>query len=46
MDFWASLEHKMKYKSDKEISKKKSKELVNYAKIVNNLDNKIMLMKN
>lgn len=46
MDFWASLEHKMKYKSDKEISKKKSKELVNYAKIVNNLDNKIMLMNN
>ena len=44
MDFWASLEHKMKYKSDKEINKKESKELVNYAKIVNKIDNKIMLM--
>lgn len=44
MDFWATLEHKLKYKSDKEINKKDSKELVNYAKIVNKLDNKIMLM--
>lgn len=44
MDFWASLEHKMKYKTDKKVNKKKSKELVNYAKIVNKLDNKIMLM--
>ena len=46
MDFWASLEHKMKYKTDKEVSKKTSKELVNYAKIVNKIDNKIMLMNN
>ena len=44
MDFWASLEHKMKYKTDKEVNKKTSKELVNYAKIVNRMDNKIMLM--
>mgnify|MGYP001625089805 CR=1 FL=1 len=44
MDFWASLEHKMKYKTDKEINKKTSKELVNYAKIVNKMDNKIALM--
>ncbi len=44
MDFWASLEHKMKYKANKEVNKKTSKELVNYAKIVNKLDNKIMLM--
>ena len=44
MDFWASLEHKMKYKSDKEVDKKTSKELVNYAKIVNKLDSKIMLL--
>lgn len=44
MDFWASLEHKMKYKTDKEINKKTSKELVNYAKIVNKIDNKIALM--
>ena len=46
MDFWASLEHKMKYKTDKEVNKKTSKELVNYAKIVNRIDNKIMLMNN
>ena len=46
MDFWASLEHKMKYKTDKEVNKKTSKELVNYAKIVNRMDNKIMLMNN
>ncbi len=44
MDFWASLEHKIKYKTDKEINKKTSKELVNYAKIVNKMDNKIALM--
>ena len=46
MDFWANLEHKMKYKTDKEVNKKTSKELVNYAKIVNKMDNKIMLMNN
>ena len=46
MDFWASLEHKMKYKTDKEVNKKTSKELVNYGKIVNRMDNKIMLMNN
>ena len=46
VDFWASLEHKMKYKTDKEVNKKTSKELVNYAKIVNRMDNKIMLMNN
>ena len=44
MDFWASLEHKIKYKTDKEVNKKTSKELVNYAKIVNKIDNKIALM--
>ena len=46
MDFWASLEHKMKYKTDKEVNKKTSKELANYAKIVNKMDNKFMLMNN
>ena len=45
MDFWANLEHKMKYKS-KNIDKKTSKEWINYAKIINKLDNKIMLMNN
>lgn len=45
MDFWASLEHKMKYKGKGEITKKQSKDLVAYAKIINKLDGKIMLMR-
>lgn len=44
MDFWATIEHKMKYKPEKEISKTNSKVLVQYAKIINKLDNKIMLL--
>lgn len=44
MDFWATLEHKMKYKSEGKISKKASKELVSYAKTINKMDNKIMLL--
>lgn len=44
MDFWASLEHKMKYKPEEEVSKKMSKELINYAKIISKLDNKMMLL--
>ena len=44
MDFWASIEHKMKYKPDKEVTKSTSKELVQCAKIVNKLDNKMMLL--
>lgn len=44
MDFWASLEHKMKYKPEEEISKKESKEWVNCAKMINKLDNKMMLL--
>lgn len=46
MDFWASLEHKMKYKPEEAISKQASKELVSYAKIMNKLDHKIMLLNN
>ena len=42
MDFWASLQHKMKYKTENEISKKESKDLVSYAKIINKIDNKMM----
>ena len=38
MDFWASLEHKAKYKSNGTISKSSSKELVKYAKIINKID--------
>ena len=44
MDFWASIEHKMKYKPDKEVTKSTSKELVQCAKIVNKLDNKMMIL--
>ena len=44
MDFWASLEHKMKYKNNKDASKNVSKELVQCAKIVNKLDNKMLLL--
>lgn len=46
MDFWASFEHKVKYKSDQDISKKASKELVSYAKIINKFDNKMIGLKN
>ena len=44
MDFWASLEHKMKYKPEEEIDKKSSKEWVNCAKTIQKLDNKMMLL--
>lgn len=44
MDFWATLEHKVKYKPEEEISKQESKEWVNCAKIINKLDNKMMLL--
>lgn len=42
MDFWSSLEHKMKYKSNHEITKKISREWIAYAKMINRIDNKIM----
>ncbi len=44
MDFWATLEHKVKYKPEEKISKQESKEWVNCAKIINKLDNKMMLL--
>lgn len=44
MDFWASLEHKMKYKAEEGISKKEAKEWVNCAKMINKLDNQMMLL--
>ena len=44
MDFWSSLEHKMKYKTNHEITKKISKEWISYAKMINKIDNKIMNM--
>ncbi len=44
MDFWANLEHKIKYKPEGEVNKKVSKDLVSYAKMVNKLDSKMMLL--
>lgn len=44
MDFWSTLEHKMKYKPEETISKQESREWVNCAKIINKLDNKMMLL--
>lgn len=44
MDFWASIEHGLKYKTNKELTKATSKELVQCAKMVNKLDNKMMLL--
>lgn len=44
MDFWSSLEHKMKYKSEEQIDKKSSKEWVSCAKMINKLDNKMLLL--
>lgn len=38
MDFWASLEHKIKYKYENEVPKNISKELIACAKMVNQLD--------
>ena len=43
MDFWASLEHKLKYK--KVTNAKTSKELINIAKIMTKLDDKMMKIK-
>ena len=42
MDFWATNEHKMKYKTKKELSIWDSKKLTIYAKILNLLDDKMM----
>ena len=46
MDFWASFEHKVKYKTDQDISKKASDELVACAKMISRFDNKMMRLKN
>lgn len=46
MDFWASFEHKVKYKTDQDISKKASDELVTCAKMISRFDNKMMRLKN
>lgn len=42
MDFWATNEHKVRYKTNKKLSFMDSKKLTAYAKIINILDEKIM----
>lgn len=42
MDFWATNEHKMKYKTNKKLSWLDSKKLIMYAKILSIIDNKLM----
>lgn len=42
MDFWASLEHKINYKYDGNVSKSVLKDLKNCAKIISRLDNKML----
>lgn len=46
MDFWASLEHDIKYKNNNKLSRKVSNELVKCAKIINNMDNQMVSIKN
>jgi putative GTP pyrophosphokinase len=41
MDFWASLEHKIKYKYEDGVPKHISKELVTCSKMINKLDEKM-----
>ena len=41
MDFWANFEDKVKYKTDKDVSKKTSKELIACAKMINKFDDKM-----
>lgn len=42
MDFWATLEHEIKYKSNNELTLKKSNDLILYAKIINKIDRRLM----
>lgn len=46
MDFWASFEHKVKYKTEQEVDKRTSKELVNCAKMISKFDDKMISLKN
>lgn len=45
MDFWASLEHKLKYKNNI-ISKDESKKMVKYARVINNIDDNMLDISN
>lgn len=42
MDFWAEIEHDIRYKTDKKISKKDSRKLTLYAKSLEKLQHKIV----
>lgn len=42
MDFWATFEHKTKYKTTKSIPTNVSKKLERYAKMLNNIENKMI----
>lgn len=46
MDFWASLEHQMKYKKDMQNQQEISKQLLECATIINNTDEKMMNIRN
>ena len=41
MDFWATNEHKVKYKTNKKLSGLDSKKMILYAKILNFIDTKM-----
>lgn len=41
MDVWATIEHKMKYKPEQELTEKQSKEWSNCAKAINKVDKKL-----
>lgn len=41
MNFWATTEHKIKYKAQSKLSKADSKKMILYAKIINQIDEKI-----
>ena len=41
MDFWASLEHQLRYKKDNEFTEEMAKELLNCAELSAELDNKM-----
>jgi putative GTP pyrophosphokinase len=42
MDFWATNEHKMKYKTNKKVSFWDSKRLIFYAKVINIIDDRFV----
>lgn len=42
MDFWASFEHKVKYKTKNDVNPRMSKELVSCAKMINKFDTKMI----